>query len=315
MAIKASRGVVAGAAIAIIVALVGVSVFFGMANQHKPAKDPPSSVVGPDTAQAAPAMPSAATLLAQNDPQRTSPADPTVSTASAENNSVTFHDEALTFKAELPPGPPNDPVLTYLRDDSLRTLSRLKANSRTEYDHESRKGVTPQPWDVKIKWVYTARAGGIVSLAGEESEFNGGAHPNFYFDSHIARAAGGAPIKVADMMMADRVPSPAMVVGICEALKGAKLDRIHAATIFDDPIICAGPKANAKTEAAVLALAPSNEQDKFGGLYVYYAPYAVGSNAEGAYRLTVQQGVFAQDLRAEYKSLFAGRAPELNSPR
>jgi hypothetical protein len=278
-----------------------------MTSKHKPVTDPPSSIVGPDTAQATPGGP---TQTAQADPPAT--ADPTVAPAAAGLIDVTFQDEALKFKAELPAGPANDPVLTYLRNDAQRTLSRLKANSRAEFERDKRKGQSPLPWDVKIKWAYTAKAGSLVSLAGEESEFNGGAHPNLYFDSHIAPAAGGAPIKIADMMQPDRSPSPAMTVGICEALKGAKLDRIHAKTIFDDPIVCAGPNANAKPEAAVIALAPSNEPNKFGGVYVYYPPYSVGSNAEGAYRLTVQQGVFAQDLKADYKQLFAGRAPELN---
>jgi hypothetical protein len=310
MAIKASRGVLIGAAVAIIALLVGVSVMSGMTSKHKPAEDPPSSIVGPDTAQTTPTAPTQTAQNVQNTPPPA--ADPTVSPASAGADDVTFQDEALTFKAELPAGPANDPVLTYLRDDAGRTLSRLKANSRAEFERRKRKGESPLRWDVKIKWVYTAKAGGLVSLAGEESEFNGGAHPNLYFDAHIAPAAGGAPIKVADMLQADRSPSPAMTIGICEALKGAKLDRIHAATIFDDPIVCVGPNANAKTEAAVIALAPSNESNKFGGVYVYYPPYAVGSNAEGPYRLTVQQGVFAQDLKPDYKSLFAGRAPELN---
>lgn len=314
MAIKASTGVVAGVAIAIIVALVGVSVIVGNSNQSKPAKDPPSAIIGPDTARTAPPpeTPSAPARTALRDPPPAAAGGPTVSTASARPIEVAFKDEALTFKAELPAGPANDPVLTFLRDDSLRTLSRLKANSRAEYEREKRKGLSPLPWDVRITWTYTARAGGLVSLAGEESEFTGGAHPNLFFDSHIAPAAGGAPIKISDMMQADRSPSPAMMIGICEALKGAKLNRIHAPTIFDDPIVCAGPNANAKTEAAVIALAPSNRPDKFGGVYVYYPPYAVGSNAEGAYRLTVQQGVFAQDLRPAYKPMFAGEAPELN---
>jgi hypothetical protein len=313
MAIKASRGVLVGAAVAIIALLIGVSVIFGMTNQHKPAKDPPTSIVGPDTAQTTPDVATPPTQTAQNDPA--APTDPTAAPASVGPIDVTFQDEALKFKAELPAGPANDPVLTYLRDDAQRTLSRLKANSRAEFEREKRKGQSPPPWDVKIRWKYTARAGNLVSLAGEESEFNGGAHPNLHFDSHIAPAAGGKSIKVADMMQTDRSPSPAMIVGICEALKGAKLDRIHATTIFDDPIVCAGPNANAKTEAAVIALAPSNEPDKFGGVYVYYPPYSVGSNAEGAYRLTVQQGVFAQDLKPDYKVLFAGRAPELTSDR
>jgi hypothetical protein len=44
-------------------------------------------------------------------------------------------------------------------------------------------------------------------------------------------------------------------------------------------------------------------------VYGYYEPYAVGAYAEGPYILTVQQEVFAEDLRPEFKALFGGEAP------
>ena len=89
------------------------------------------------------------------------------------------------------------------------------------------------------------------------------------------------------------------------------MKRIKSATINDEPIACAGASANAKTEGAKLALAPSNQTGKFGGVYAYYEPYAVGPYAEGGYRLTVQQEIFAEDLKPEFKPLFGGAAPVL----
>jgi hypothetical protein len=103
-----------------------------------------------------------------------------------------------------------------------------------------------------------------------------------------------------------------MVIAICETLKTAKMEKIKSATILDEPIVCVGSGANANTENAKLVLAPSNQQDKFGGVYVYYDPYAVGAYVEGPYILTVQQEIFAEDLRPEFKALFGGEAPAPN---
>jgi hypothetical protein len=111
------------------------------------------------------------------------------------------------------------------------------------------------------------------------------------------------------MLIAQRSPSPATVIAICEALKAAKVEKIKSATILDEPIVCIGPSANAKTEEARIVLAPSNELKKFGGLYAYYEPYAVGAYAEGPYVLTIQQEIFAEDLRPEFKPLFGGEPP------
>ena len=160
----------------------------------------------------------------------------------------------------------------------------------------------------RIRWKYSARAGDIVSLIGEASEFTGGAHPAQRFDTHIART-NGSEIDFGDMLIAKRSPSPAMTIAICETLKTAKVARIKSATILDEPIVCVGPVANAKTEDAKLVLAPSSEAGKFGGVYVYYEPYAVGAYVEGPYILSVQQVVFAEDLRPEFKALFGGEAP------
>jgi hypothetical protein len=162
---------------------------------------------------------------------------------------------------------------------------------------------------VRIQWKYTAKSGDVVSLSGESNEYAGGAHPIQKFDTYTARA-NGTPLKFDDMLLPQKNPSPALLIGVCEALKAEKMQRIKAATILDEPITCAGINSNVKTEAAKIALAPSSTPGKFGGIFVYYDPYAVGAYAEGPYKLTVQQAVFAEDLKPEFKTMFAGMAPE-----
>jgi len=241
-------------------------------------------------------------------PPATPSTDPTVATASADNSTVAFSDESLSFAAALPPAPANDPVVADLRREAQSYLASVKGNARADFDRLKRSGDKPNPWEVRVRWKRTAEAGDIVSLAGESSEYNGGAHPMQRFDTHIARTTG-EDLSMEDMLIAKRSPSPAMTIAICEALKAAKQSKIKSATIFDEPIVCVGPGANAKTEDAKLALAPSDQPGRFGGVYVFYEPYVVGAYAEGPYVLTVQQGVFAEDLKPEFKALFGGEAP------
>lgn len=238
-------------------------------------------------------------------PAPLTPMQPGAATVSPDG-SITFIDESLTFSATFPKGAPDDPVLNALRADAQAYLDKFKGQARADYEERRKQGAIEMSWDVEVKWAYTAKAGGIVSLAGHAEEFTGGAHGMNLTDTLIARAATGEKITLAQMLNPGQSPSPAITIAVCEALKAAKLKAINAATIFDEPIVCAGTKSNLKIDAAKFALAPSTDADKFGGLIVYFDPYAVGSYAEGAYTLTIPQDVFREDLRAAYKPLFAG---------
>jgi hypothetical protein len=300
--------------IAVVVAVVlglGAVIWLTRPKADDPATAPPPEM-GPDTAQADPASAaSVRTAEAQTGfAQTASSAGPPMSTPSARSAEVIFKDESLTFSAVLPDGPDGDPVLAHLRQDARNYLAKLKAKARAEFDRRNKTGAKAPPWDVDIKWTYTAKADGVVSLSGVASEFTGGAHPNMMFDTLIARATG-EKLTMDDLLILERSPSPAMTIAICEALKDAKTETIGAATIFDEPIVCVGANANAKTEEAKIALAPSNQADRFGGVYAYYEPYVVGAYVEGPYVLTVQQAVFSEDLKPEFRRLFAGEAPVL----
>jgi hypothetical protein len=291
-----------GPAVAIGAALLAV---FLSIRKDKPPPQPDAIVTD------AIATPAQAAIFGQEDPVQPVAATPPAEAAaviSADGASVKFADQTLNFSATLPPGPQSDPVLAALRKDAVGYLASKQADARATYEAFKKDGDTPCgfPWEIAIRWVYTAKAGDIVSLFGSSDELTGGAHGALRFDTHIAHATG-QQIAFADMLQGGL--TPAVVIAICEALKRAKQKQIGAATIFDEPIVCAGADGNVKIERAKLALAPSDQNNTFGGIYAYYEPYEVGSFAEGPYQLTIQQEVFAQDLRAEFKSLFAGAAP------
>jgi hypothetical protein len=319
---RPKAAIVAAIVVALVAILAGLAVVLGFWKPQAPSADPnvadpktTPQVLGPDTAQGSsgdPATPDATpTQLADGDPvaspQSSGSQEPDIAVTPSR---VSFDSEALSFDAVLPIGAADDPVLAYLRKDSQGYLARMKKGANAQLAEMKRDGQPAHPWEVRVKWSYTAKADGVVSLVGESSEFNGGAHPALLFDSLIARSTG-EKLNMSDLLLIKRSPSPAMTIAICEALKTAKAERIGSATIFDEPIVCAGPNANAKVDNAVFALAPSSLPNRFGGIYAFYAPYIVGSNAEGAYRLTVQQAIFVEDLKPEFKALFDGEAPAL----
>ncbi|HOZ29063.1 MAG TPA: DUF4163 domain-containing protein [Hyphomonadaceae bacterium] len=250
----------------------------------------------------------------QSDPNAPAPPVPPsadgASVVSADGAAISFADESISYSAALPSGPAGDPNLAYLRKDALSYLANKKAQARATYDEFKKEGDVPPtfPWEVMIQWEYTAKAGDIVSLFGSAYEYTGGAHGMTYFDTHVARA-NGQQLQVTDMLKGGL--TPAVVIAICEALKVEKKKRTDSETIYDEPIVCAGPNGNVKIEKAKLALAPSNQSGKFGGMQVYYEAYEVGSYAEGSYEFVVQQEVFAEDLQPEFKPLFGGTAPPI----
>jgi hypothetical protein len=295
--------------------IIAALVLFLTVGPKGPQPPDPTNEVGPDTVQADPSSPltAAPTQLALADPisspagdsastPTSLPADPVVRPQSVVDRTpsrLSFSDATLRFEASFP-GPATDPLIAHLRADAQTFLDGLKPSARSAH-----RGDAP-PWRVIIAWSETARAGGLVSYFGTANVDRGGAHPQPQFDSLISREGAARPIAFDALMVPERSPSPAMIIAICEALKAEKTRRVGSPNVMGDPIVCAGPQNNIHIEDAIKVLAPSNQPNRFGGAYVHYAPYTVGSYAEGDYMLTIPQNVFAADLRAEYKPLFAG---------
>jgi len=167
-------------------------------------------------------------------------------------------------------------------------------------------GAPGAPWEYQIRWSVLARSGDLISLAGTFFEFTGGAHGLETTQTRIAHISTGDTLDFTAMMRFAQAPSPALVIAACEALKAEKRERIYTVEIIGEPVVCAGPAANVRLEDASVALAPSTVPGKFGGVYIFFDPYTVGAYVEGPYGLVISQEVFAEDLRPEYRALFAG---------
>ncbi len=240
------------------------------------------------------------TLSIQSAPQ--TPDTPVPGTAVAPG-AVAYTDKNLAFNAALPTPEQVGPIGNVLRKEAEDLLARKKAEAAANFGDNSG---SPIPWEFEIEWKVLGRAGDYVSLVGTLYQFEGGAHGLGTTDTRIANGKTGEEMAFPDMLRFGKGFSPAVVIATCEALKKEKRARIQSDTIMDEPIVCAGPNANVRLEDARIALAPSNVAGKFGGLYVYFDPYAVGAYAEGSYEVAIPHEVFIEDLKAPFKALFAG---------
>ena len=300
---KVPPGAMIGAGVAIGASLL--TVFLTTSTRDKDEAPPPAQAAAADPADDQTAQVQFGQNGQTTPPQAPATPDPGAPVANAQG-ALAFADDTISFSAAIPPGPENDPILTYLRTDALAYFAKYKADARNDAEVRKSEGGVAMPWEVQIEWKYTAKTSDIVSLVGTAYAFTGGAHGMTYTDTHIAKAATGEQIAIESMLASGAI-SPAIVIGVCEALKKVKLERIGSATIYDEPIVCAGAQTNIKLEEAKVGLAPSTESNKFGGVFVYYDAYAVGSYAEGSYALALPHEIFMEDLRPEYKVRFGGK--------
>lgn len=207
-------------------------------------------------------------------------------------------EDAIDVIAEFPSDSRLAGISESLRSETETYIARLSRAARQQAEG-------PQ-WELRVRWRDIAHAGGYVSVLGRASEYRGGAHPADLIDGRLLNVSDGDALEIRQLMKRPW-PSPAFTIAVCEALKAAKRERIGQETVLDAPIVCAGPRNNLNLADATLIPAESTEADRFGGLHVLYAPYVVGSYAEGGYDLTIPVDVFADDLTDEYAELFGGK--------
>ena len=289
---------IAGPAVAIGAALLAV--FISTSNKDK---DP----AAPADAPAAAVDVADPLVSAQFAPDTPQPPAPGAGTGTAINQKTDELEFGLTLPSEQEAGP----VVARLRKEAEDIFARTKKEAHDIHAEAKADGHSAIPWEYQISWSVLARSGDLVSLVGTLYQFSGGAHGMGSTDAVLANAKTGEEIDFSTMMRFGKTPSPALVIAACEAVKKEKLARIDSATVMDEPIVCAGPNANVKLEDGTIAIAPSTVAGKFGGIYVYFDQYAIGAYAEGPYQIVIQHDVFAEDLKPEFKDLFAGSAPTL----
>lgn len=130
------------------------------------------------------ATPEATAQAAAQDTPARAPDDPAIR---AMPSLVALEDESLTFEARLPEAPAGDPVIAYLRADAERYAQRQHPLAKADMARAAaQKRQWMGPWETKISWTYSAKAGPLASLIGEAFEDTHG-HIRTPSSTHISR--------------------------------------------------------------------------------------------------------------------------------
>jgi hypothetical protein len=214
-------------------------------------------------------------------------------------------------------------------DEKIKSDQALAANCLAEgkkwaeknrADAEKERRQDPQlfrngPWTMDRK--YQTRSvvdGRYVSIVRADYEYTGGAHPNSSSDTILWDKSAGKRISIRPFFTetADDGPTmKAMRQGVITSLEAEKKKRgvegtdASAIEAIEPKLLKIGP----------VSLAPSTEQGKSSGLTFYYAPYAVGSYAEGEYIAFVPWEKLKPYLTPEGVKIFGGARPKDDEDR
>ena len=171
------------------------------------------------------------------------------------------------------------------------------------------------PWTMERK--YQPRSvvdGRYVSIVRADYESTGGAHPNSSSDTILWDRSAGKRISIRPFFTetADNGPTlKAMRQGVIASLAAEKKKRgadgtdASAIEAIEPKLLKIGP----------VSLAPSTDDGKSSGLTFHYAPYAVGSYAEGEYVAFVPWQTLKPYLTPEGARIFGGARPKDDEDR
>ncbi|WP_321490917.1 DUF3298 domain-containing protein [uncultured Hyphomonas sp.] len=192
------------------------------------------------------------------------------------------------------------------------------ANSRIEVmqeDADTYKEADPEffrPYGLKIDWRVTGAAGSLAGLEGFIFTFTGGAHGNYMTDARIYNAETGKRMHAGDLFTDQAAATAALSPDVFGAIATAKAERSGSpesrATFLGEVTDALAGTSLLSGEVSLIA---STEEDKLGGIVLHYAPYEVGSYAEGAYHITLPQAGFRDLLKPDYAGLFGGEPADL----
>lgn len=168
------------------------------------------------------------------------------------------------------------------------------------------------PHSLDIKWVQTGPLeGNLTAFLGTYMTYTGGAHPNVSFDVLNWDMEKDQAVGFEDLF--DDAPKARehMTGLLRDGLVKAKRERLNDANSSDDDILSTWVDPAFQGNVTVFerfSLARSSQPDKAGGLIYHFAPYEVGSYAEGVYVIGVDYSDFSDYLSEGYINSFGGDA-------
>ena len=191
-----------------------------------------------------------------------------------------------------------------------RSGLRRAAQTPTRCTGKALKSFSNGAWTFDRTYaVRSVVSGRYVSIVRGDYEYSGGAHPNRSADTILWDKTANKRISIRSFFTetADNGPTlKAMRQAIIASLKVEKKKRGAEGTDLD-LIKGIEPKL---LKIGPVSLAPSTVEGKSSGLTFHYAPYAVGSYAEGGYIAFVPWETLNPHLTPEGVAIFGGSRPK-----
>ena len=172
-----------------------------------------------------------------------------------------------------------------------------------------------RPYGLKIDWTVSGASGRLAGLEGFIFTYTGGAHGNYMTDGRIYDTLTGDQLRIGDLFVERDKAASALEDPVHKAIAEAKVARNSNPAGYE---MFFGESEDAVTVSDILAgevsLVASTEAGKLGGFTLHFAPYEIGSYAEGAYHITIPQSDFRKFLKPDYMALFAGEPTEIKRP-
>ena len=187
----------------------------------------------------------------------------------------------------------------------------------TQEDAAAYKEADPdyfRPYFLRSDWRLTGAGGGLAGLEGFQYADTGGAHGNYFTDGRIYDTLTGDQLRLKDLFEDPAAANAALEGPVFRALETEKALRTGDTSNLDMLLGEAKDAIGGDILGVDASLVASVEAGKIGGLALHFAPYDIGSYAEGAYHVTIPQEAFAALLKPHYAGAFGGEPAPLKRP-
>ncbi|MBF33875.1 MAG: hypothetical protein CME94_06590 [Hyphomonadaceae bacterium] len=175
-----------------------------------------------------------------------------------------------------------------------------------------------KPHSLTVSWEQVGPEDGMLrSFLGVFAAYTGGAHPNYTFEVLNWDSKKGTEVGFADLFADPEEARQIMRASLQPKLMEAKRERLNGFDASDEQILDTWVRPAFEENASVyenFTVAPGGSDDLAGGMIYHFAPYMVGSYAEGAYEIGVPASVFEAELKPRYREAFDGDVTELTPP-
>lgn len=184
---------------------------------------------------------------------------------------------------------------------------RIEAMSSDAQEYQKVDPDYFRPYGLRIDWNVIAESGNVMSLEGFVFTMTAGAHGNYFTDARLYDSVTGAPMRLSTFFGEPQAAVREHINRVWEGIAEQKVLKSGQAAGFRGYLAEAAELVSADMVlAGEVSFVPSTKPGKFGGYTLHFAPYDLGSYAEGSYHITVPQLAFRSRLKQEYLPLFGG---------